>query len=117
MDLSSSTGLASPTVQSTLLLNAASVQVRSSPSASWNSLRRYQFSYDQGGPVTIPDPATGKQESTAGRLKLTQLLEVGSNGLAQMPARSFGYSELYQYYEDDVYHAASSSNCIVPISI
>ena len=28
-----------------------------------------------------------------------------------MPARAFGYGELYEYYEDDVYSSASSSNC------
>src|SRR5439155_18450589 len=65
VDLSGSGGLASPTVQSTFVLNDAMVEVRSTGTGPWNTLRQYQFSYDQGTPATITDPATGKQESTA----------------------------------------------------
>src|SRR5262249_17571999 len=47
VDLSGSGGLAAPTVQSDFVLNDVQVQVRSSASAGWNTLRDYQLGYDQ----------------------------------------------------------------------
>lgn len=113
VDLSSSNGLAAPSVQSTFVLNDIQVQVRGSPTSTWNTLRTYRLSYDQGAAVTPPqpDPATGKNESTAGRLNLTQLTEIGSDGTTTLPARSFSYIKVPEYYEDDAYHPIPTTNC------
>ena len=58
---------------------------------SWNTVRDYQLSYEQTGPTTITDPATGRQLSTAGYLDLTKVQEVGTDGTTAYPAISFGY--------------------------
>jgi RHS repeat-associated protein len=79
-DLSGSGGLPAPQVQNTFVLNDMQVQVRSSGSAAWNTLRDYQLSYEQSGPGTITDPVSGLSESFAGTLDLTQLQEVGDAG-------------------------------------
>ena len=50
-------------------------------------------------------------ESTAGRLNLTKLTEIGSDGTTALPSRTFGYSRQTQYYEDSVYAPLPSTNC------
>lgn len=111
VDLSGSGGLPAPTVQHTFVLNDIQVQVRSSPSLAWNTLRDYQLSYDQGGPSTITDPVSGKQESVAGRLLLTDLVELGDDGVTAMPRSHFGYSQVTQYYTDSLQLPTPSTNC------
>jgi RHS repeat-associated protein len=111
LDLSGSGGLAAPTVQSTLVLNDIQVQVRTSGSGSWNTLHDYQLGYEQGGPSTITDPATGKQESVAGMLDLTTFQEVGDDGTTAQPMRTFSYTTLTEHYEDDAYLPTPSTNC------
>jgi RHS repeat-associated protein len=109
-DLSGSSGLTAPNVQTTYVLNDIQVQVRSTGTGSWNTLRDYQLSYEQSGPTTITDPMTSKSESVAGMLDLTKIQEVGDDGTTTDPARIFSYTSLTQYYEDDVY-TAPAGNC------
>lgn len=111
VDLSGSGGLAAPTVQSTFVLNDVQVQVRSSGSAGWNTLRAYRLSYDQSGPGQITDPVTGQQQSVAGKLNLSQLQEVGSDGVTSMPPSTFQYAQLTSYYEDSLGAPNPSTNC------
>jgi len=112
LDLSGSSGLAAPQVESTFVLNDIAVQVRSSSTGSWNTLKDYQLSYEQSGPTTITDPATGKQESTAGRLLLTKLREIGDDSTTALPNRTFGYTSVTQYYTDSAYHPnPTTGNC------
>jgi RHS repeat-associated protein len=111
VDLSATGGMPAPTVESTFVLNDALVQVRGSASAAWNTLRDYQLAYDQSPPTTITDPFGGTAESTAGRLNLTRLTELGSDGVTALPSRSFGYSRQTQYYEDPVYGPLPANNC------
>jgi len=111
VDLSGSGGLPAPTIQSTFVLNDVQVQVRGSGTASWNPLRDYQLSYVQGGPQTIVDPPTGKTQSVAGQLVLTRLTEIGDDNSTSLPTRSFDYTSLVQYYEDDQFHPTPSTNC------
>jgi RHS repeat-associated protein len=111
VDLSAGGGVTAPTVESTFVLNDALVQVRSSGSAAWNTLRDYQLAYDQSPPTTITDPFGGTAESTAGRLNLTRLTELGADGTTALPSRSFGYSRQTQYYEDPVYPPLPATNC------
>ena len=68
----SPTNLAAPQIQSTYVLNDVQVQTRNGSGNPWNTQRDYQLSYEQSGPTTITDPATGKQISTSGRMLLTQ---------------------------------------------
>ncbi len=110
-DLSGSGGLAAPQVMSTFALNDLQVQVRSSGTASWNTLQDYQFSYEQSGPSTITDPATGKQESVSGMFDLTQFKEVGDDGSTSLPARVFSYTSVDQSYVDSGYSPASGVGC------
>jgi RHS repeat-associated protein len=110
-DLSGSGGVAAPLVQSVYVLNDAQVQVRSSPTASWNTLRDYQFSYDQAGPSTITDPVSGTSESAAGSLLLKRLQEIGGDGATSLPARTFGYTTVTEYYEDVTKSPMPSTNC------
>jgi RHS repeat-associated protein len=114
IDLTSTGGLPNPEVQSTLVLNDVLVHVRSNGSAPWNTLRDYQFSYDQTPHGQITDPATGKSESTAGKLVLTKLTEVGDDGATALPTRSFSYSHQTQYYEDDANHAITNCGTFLP---
>src|SRR5207302_1155857 len=100
VDLSGSGGVAAPLIQSTYVLNDALVQARGSGSASWSTLRDYQLGYDQGGPSTITDPVSGAQESVAGRLLLTRLQAIGADGVTAQPARTFGCTQMPEYYED-----------------
>jgi RHS repeat-associated protein len=111
LDLSGSGGLAAPQVQSTFVLNDIQVQVRTSGTGSWNTLRDYQFSYEQSGPSTITDSATGKQESVAGMLDLTELQVFGDDGTTSLPTRAFSYTTLTQHYEDDAYNPNPSAGC------
>jgi RHS repeat-associated protein len=111
VDLSGSGGLPNPTIQNTWLLNDAQIQVRASPSATWNTLRDYQFAYDQGPVGTITDPVTGQLTSTAGRLNLTQLTQIGADGSTSLPPRSFAYGVVVQTYVDSAKHASPSTNC------
>jgi hypothetical protein len=110
-DLSGSSGVAAPVVQSTFVLNDAQVQVRGSGAAGWNTLRDYQLSYDQHGPGTIPDPVSGAQESVAGSLLLTRLQVTGSDGATTLPVRAFGYTSVTQYYEDSLGAPTPATNC------
>ncbi len=103
LDLSGSGGIAAPEVQSTFVLNDILVQVRPSSTASWNTLHDYQLGYEESGPTTITDPSTGKAESTAGMLDLTQFQEVGTAGLhaliysgdATNSTRSYAYMKVF----------------------
>lgn len=112
LNLSASGGLGAPDAQSTFVLNDVQVQTRSAPANPWNTLNTYQLSYEQSGPVTIPnDPATGLQESTAGRLLLTQLQELGADGVTALPQRTFAYTLKIQYFTDSAYHPNPTNNC------
>jgi RHS repeat-associated protein len=111
VDLSGSGGLAAPIVQSTFALNDIQVQVRSSGTASWNTLHDYQLSYDQAGPSTITDPVSGLQESTAGRLNLTQLKVLGDDGSTALPAVNYGYASQTESYVDSLQQPVAGSGC------
>jgi RHS repeat-associated protein len=111
VDLLANGGLAAPTVQNTLVLNDAQVQVRGSAGAAWNTLRDYRLAYDQSGPTTILDPFSGLSQSTAGRLDLTSLTEIGADGVSALPARSFGYTRQTELYEDSLWGPAPATYC------
>jgi RHS repeat-associated protein len=118
LDLSGSNGMAAPQVQSTFVLNDVKVQVNPTSGGSynpnsWNVLRDYQLSYEQSGPHTITDPATGKSESVAGMLDLTKFQQLGTdqNTATGLPLRIFGYSPYDEHYEDAVYKPNPSTNC------
>jgi RHS repeat-associated protein len=111
LDLSGSGGTAAPEVQSTFALNDVQVQVRSSSSASWNTLKDYQFSYEASGPGQLTDPTTGKALSYAGMFDLTKLTVVGDDGSTALPTRTFSYTTLTQHYEDSAFKAVPSGNC------
>jgi RHS repeat-associated protein len=111
VDLSASGGLAAPLVESTFVLNDALVQVRSSGTAAWSTVRDYRLAYDQAGPATITDPFSGVPQSTAGRLLLTGLTEIGADGATSLPSRTYGYSKQTQWYEDSVWGSAPATNC------
>jgi hypothetical protein len=109
-------GLPAPAVQSTFVLDDIQVQVHAN--GVWNTLKDYQLSYEQNGPdqnrnpvTPLTDASTGKAESTAGYLDLTQIKVVGSDGTTALPTRTFGYSTVREYYEDDTYQPNSTSNC------
>ncbi len=80
VDLSGNSGLASSLIQNTFVLNNVQVQVRTSSTGSWNALRTYQLSYEQSGPSTITDPASGISRSVAGFLDLTQIQQFAGGG-------------------------------------
>jgi RHS repeat-associated protein len=116
VNLSGSGGIASPTIESTFVLNDIFVQVRSSGTAGWNTLRDYQLSYDQSAPTTITDPVSGKQQSTAGKFVLRRLGVVGDDGVTAMPTTNFGYLSTNtfnatQQYMDMALRATPSTNC------
>ncbi|TMC01608.1 MAG: hypothetical protein E6J41_32670 [Chloroflexi bacterium] len=104
-------GLPAPLVQSTFVLNDAAVQVRTSGGAGWNTLRDYRFSYSQAGPSQTADPVSGAQESVAGQLLLTRLQEIGADGVAAQPARTFGYQYVPEWYEDSLGAPQPAGNC------
>ena len=79
VDLSSS-GAAASLIQNTYALNSIQTQVRTSGTGSWNTLQGYNLGYEQSGPITSVDPASGLKRSTAGMLDLTRIQEVGSTG-------------------------------------
>jgi RHS repeat-associated protein len=108
LDLSGSSGLAAPQVQSTWVLNDLQVQVQAS--GAWQTLKDYQFSYEQSGPGRITDPSTGQAESTAGMLDLTQIRVVGDDGTTALPTSTYSYTSVTEHYEDDAYRAPSG-NC------
>src|SRR3954466_3581656 len=80
LDLSGSSGVAAPLIQSTSVLNSVEVQVRTTGTGTWNTLHQYTLSYEQSGPSTITDPASGMQASSAGMLDLTRFQETGAGG-------------------------------------
>jgi len=114
VDLPSPGGLGAPIVQSTFVLNDVQVQAWSAPTAAWNTLRTYQLSYEQSPPTTITDPATGLQQSTAGKLNLTKFQEVGDDGTTTRPARTFSYTSQTEYSEDGLFVPTPSTNCGPP---
>ena len=69
--------------------------------------------YEQTGPTTITDPVTGLQQSTAGKLNLTQIVEIGDDAgtvtQTSLPARNFAYQTITSYYEDERHTAVG--NC------
>src|SRR5260370_17930007 len=109
VDLSGSSGLTAPMVQSTFALNDIQVQVRSNGTASWNTLHDYQLSYEQAAPSTITDPVSGLLESTAGRLNLTQLKVLGDDGSPALPAVNYGYASHTESYVDTPQHPIAAS--------
>ena len=111
IDLSGSQGLVNPTVQSTYVLNDLLVQIRSSGTASWNTLRDYQPSFDQSAQHTVVDSLSGKNESIAGKLTLNQLAELGDDNLTALPTRTFGYTYWANWYTDEAYTAPAGVGC------
>lgn len=121
LDLTGSSGLAAPEVQNTFVLNELQVQVRSNTSTAWSSapiLKDYQLSYQQTAPSQINDPATGKPESVAGQLLLTQLKvvgdDVGTTNTA-LPVQAFTYTQVTEYYEDDLFSPNPPPGSTTPI--
>jgi RHS repeat-associated protein len=111
VDLSGSSGLGAPTVQSTFVLNDILVQVRSNGGASWNTLKDYELAYDQSGPTRVTDTFSGFPQSTAGKLNLTQIRILGADGSATLPTRAFGYTRETSFYEDSLFNPTPTSNC------
>jgi RHS repeat-associated protein len=102
-------GVSAPLVNGTFVLNDAKVQVYNS--STWNTVRDYQFSYEQSGPTTQTDPVTGKSISYAGYLDLTQLQEVGDDTSTAYPPTSFTYTSQDEYYEDGSFTPYSTTFC------
>src|SRR5579883_2617285 len=95
LDLSGSGGLPAPKVMSAYVLNDVQIKVHG------NLLHEYDFSYNQGGPVTMVDPATGQSESVAGYLTLGKIAEKGTNGTSlNAPVITISYSQQWQHYSD-----------------
>src|SRR5215471_285049 len=111
VDLSASGGLRAPTVQSTFVLDDIQVQVRPSPDMAWNTLRDYQLSFDQGAAHTVPDPMSGLAQSVAAGLLLRRLQVIGADGTTTLPARTFDYTSVTEYYEDVLGLPSPASNC------
>ncbi|HEX8919814.1 MAG TPA: PA14 domain-containing protein, partial [Chloroflexota bacterium] len=119
LDLSASGGLPAPAVNSTFVLNDFAVQTNLSgnggnySSGAWNTVRDYQLGYEVTGPKPITDAVTGKQQSVAGYLDLTQIQQVGTdnNTANGSPLTSFGYSDQNQYYEDGTLTPPSAAGC------
>src|SRR5262249_50700876 len=66
-------------------------------------------------PTTIAqEPVSGTQESTAGRLLLTRLREIGGDAATALPARTFGYTPVVEWYEDVARSPVPSGNCGAP---
>jgi hypothetical protein len=110
-------GISAPLVNGTFVLNDILVQTNptsdgsSYNATSWNTVRDYQLSYEQSGPSTITDPATGQSVSTAGYLDLTKLQQVGDDGTTASPATTFSYTSQTEYYEDGSYTPYSTTFC------
>jgi RHS repeat-associated protein len=111
VDLSGSSGLPAPTVQSTYILNDIQVQISDDNSASWHTLRDYQLFYDQSARTTTTDPIGGLQESTAGKLTLNQIKVIGDDGTSSLPATNFTYEKHFEYYEDSLQYPTPATNC------
>jgi RHS repeat-associated protein len=75
-----------------------------------HSLPPSQLSYEQSAPGNITDPYSGAQESTPGKLNLTQILTLGSDGSTAMRPNTFSYSQQTQYYEDGLLPPTPSSS-------
>jgi hypothetical protein len=109
-------GVSAPLVNGTFVLNDAYVQTNNTSGggyngSAWNTVRDYQFSYEQSGPTQITDPVTGKQLSTAGYLDLTKFQQVGDDGTMSYPPLTFGYTTKTEYYEDGSYTPYSTTFC------
>ncbi len=115
--LTGSNQIDAPLVNSTFVLNDAYVQTNTTGNgggyngSSWNTVRDYQFSYEQSGPSQIVDTVTGKSMVVAGYLDLTKLQEVGDDGSTSYPAQQFGYTSQTEYYEDGTFTPYSSTYC------
>ncbi|HLQ15029.1 MAG TPA: fibronectin type III domain-containing protein [Candidatus Eisenbacteria bacterium] len=112
VDLTASGGVGIPSVQSDYVLNDIYVQVCNagcSSTPTWNMLKDYQLGYDQSGPGSIPiDPISGKTESTAGRLNLTQVTVYGDDGSTALPTTNYTYTKVVEYYEDSLFFPAGA---------
>lgn len=110
LDLSSSNGLASSLIQNTYVLNNIQVQVRTTGTGTWNTLHGYNLGYEQSGPTTSVDPASGKNRSMAGMLDLTRIQEVGSTGATALmysgldtnSTRSYAYMKAFDLSSKNV---------------
>ena len=72
-------------------------------------MKDYRLGYDQSGPGSIPiDPISGKLESTAGKLNLTQVAVYGDDGSTALPAINYTYTKLVENYEDSLNFPAIS---------
>jgi RHS repeat-associated protein len=121
VDKTGSGGLGIPSVQSDFVLNDIYTQVCNAGCTStpiWNTLKDYQLGYDQSGPGSIPiDPITGKLESTAGKLNLTQVAVFGDDLSTALPAVNYTYTKQVEYYEDSLnFPAASPTNPVCSLS-
>ena len=113
VDLTASGGVGIPSVQSDFVLNDIYVQVCNagcgSSTPTWNTLKDYQLGYDQSGPGSIPiDPISGKTESTAGKLNLTQVKVYGDDNSTALPATNYIYTKVVEYYEDSLFFPAGA---------
>jgi RHS repeat-associated protein len=111
VDLSGSGGEPAPLVQSDFVLNDVQVQVRASGTAPWNTLRSYQFRYQQSAKTTKTDPLNGMQQSTAGEFILVQFQEYGDDGSSTLPVINFSYARQTEYYEDSLRRPTPTTNC------
>jgi RHS repeat-associated protein len=111
VDLSGGGGEPAPMVQSDFVLNDVQVGVRASGSASWNTLRSYQFRYQQSGNRAITDPLNGMQQSIAGEFILVQFQQYGDDGATTLPVINFSYGQQTEYYEDSLRRPTPSNNC------
>lgn len=113
IDKSGSGGLGIPSVQSDFVLNDIYTQVcdaSCSSAPAWNTLKDYQLGYDQSGPGLIAsDPITGKAESSAGKLNLTQVAVYGDDAATALPLVSYSYTKMVEYYEDSLFFPASAT--------
>ncbi len=110
VDLSSSGGAAASLIQNTSVLNSIQTQVRTSGTGTWNTLHGYNLGYEQSGPTTSVDPASGLNRSTAGMLDLTRIQEVGSTGatallytgLDKSTTKSYAYMKAFDLSSKNV---------------
>jgi hypothetical protein len=93
------------------VLNGIQVQVRTSGTGTWNTLRGYSLGYEQSGPGAIVDVTNNVAASNAGMLDLTQFQETGSDVSTKLPMRTFTYSTQTNYYEDSWFKPNPSTTC------
>ena len=99
-------GLPVPHVLNAYVLNDVKVQVQG------NVLHEYVFSYTQGGPQTITDPATGQQESISGYFGLNEIQEEGTGStLLNAPVLTMNYAQVPLHYIDEWRSATPANNC------